>query len=101
MDSFLASGRVQYFPSCRASDDWKNTRQFASLAQNGKSWTCGPETKCVDATFSAVTIPSTSPPRYKIEAAAPPVVPINELAQLGRPDVEVNPPELYVVIGAG
>lgn len=103
LQGFIATGRVRWFPSCAASADWRQSRRFESLVRPGLSWVCGPRTRCVDASYSAVTVPATSRPRFDVAPGAAPVVPINALGDLGawRGAGHAGAVRQFVVVGAG
>ena len=85
---FLASGRVQYFPSCEYGGDGK----FHSLLSGSKyAVDAG---AIVDATYMNVTVPAIRDPDYQVSEGVA-CVPPNELPKAqGRYDN-------FVVIGAG
>jgi len=85
---FLASGRVQYFPSCEYTDDGR----FTSIP-SGREYRANTR-KIVDSTYMNVLVPSVRPPQYEI-ADGVQCVPLNDLPRLPRPESG------YVVVGAG
>lgn len=97
LERFLSTGRVHWFPSCTAAEDWTRSRSFSSLAQPGLSWRVQ-GARCVDAAYSRVTVPSTARPNYAISPGAPPVVPVNMLGDL---KAHRRPVSRYIVVGAG
>jgi hypothetical protein len=86
--SFLPSGRVQYFPMC----DYRGNGTFDSLV-SGESFsvTAG---RTVDATYMHVTVPSMREPLYEV-ADSVACVPPNGLPRVA------GQYERYVVVGAG
>lgn len=87
-EQFLPSGRVRFFPMCSYEGD----RAFRSLV-SGEAFEVA-ATKVVDATYMNVTVPATHPPRYEV-AAGVRCLPLNDLVRV------TEPPDRYVVIGAG
>jgi len=88
VQSFLASGRVQYFPMC----DYQGDGRFTSLvSDNSYAVSAG---TIVDATYMHVTVPSMREPLYEV-ADGVSCVPPN-----GLPTV-TGQYERYVVVGAG
>jgi hypothetical protein len=85
----LASGRVRYFPMC---DDLGRHRFVSRLS--GEQNEVKVRKKRVDATYLQPSVPASHPPPFEIAAGAR-CVPINELARV------VEPPDGYVIIGAG
>lgn len=85
---FLPSGRVQFFPMSEVVDD----RVISGLL-DGSRQTIEAAT-VVDATWSQMRIPSTTPPTFDVAGGAA-VVPVNELPRLAASYGD------YVVIGAG
>ncbi len=86
--SFLPSGRVQYFPSC----DYTGDKTFVSRL-SGATFDVDAKT-VVDATYMNVTVPSVSGPKYEV-AEGVALVPPNGLPQvMGQYD-------RYVIVGAG
>lgn len=86
---FLASGRVQYFPSC----EYLGEHRFASRLSQ-ETWHARVRRKLVDTTYLEGEIPATSPPPFEVAEGAR-CVPAGELAGLaGRAG-------RYAVIGAG
>jgi cation diffusion facilitator CzcD-associated flavoprotein CzcO len=86
---FLPSGRVRFLPMSQVVGE----HEVQSLV-TGERRPVRVRRKVVDATHSAMQVPSTTPPRYRV---APGVrcVPLNELARLAQPH------GAYVVVGAG
>jgi hypothetical protein len=85
--TFLASGRVRYFPL----SNYEGDGLFSSLS-NGLS-TKVHAGKVVDATYMNVSVPSTRPPAYVVGEEVR-CVPLNELPKQIRP-------QPYVVVGGG
>lgn len=85
---FLASGRVQYFPSC----EYDGNGKFKSLLSGTEYQVVAAKT--VNATYMNVTVPSTRPPAYEIGKGVN-CVPPNQLSNVQGQYAE------YVVIGAG
>lgn len=86
---FLPTGRVRYLPDC---DHVGEHRIVSRLT--GASWQVRVARKLVDTTYLEGTIPATSPPPFEV-ADGVRCVPAGELARVAEP------PERYVVIGAG
>jgi hypothetical protein len=86
---FLPTGRVRYFPNC----DYVGEHRFVSRL-SGASRRARVERKLVDTTYLEGTIPATSPPPFEV-AEGVRCIPAGELARL------TEPPERYVIIGAG
>jgi hypothetical protein len=86
-DTFLASGRVQYFPKHEYTD------QVTSIL-TGKTYRVGPETILVDATYSETVIPTMRPPPYEVVNGVELVTPTG-LAET------IRPYQHYTVVGAG
>lgn len=87
--TFLSSGRVQYFPLC----NYKGNYQFESLI-TGKVYEVKVNKKLVDATYLKTTVPSTHIPNFTI-AEDIPFMPINDLPKIK------TPPAGFVIIGGG
>jgi hypothetical protein len=86
--TFLPSGRVQYFPMC----DYLGDGRFTSLVSDADYAVSADQT--VDATYMHVTVPSTRDPLYEV-ARGVHCVPPNGLPRLaGQHD-------RYVIVGAG
>lgn len=86
--TFLPSGRVQYFPL----SDYQGDGRFTSLLS-------GEETevsfsRLVDATFLKTSVPATHTPNFDVDEGVA-FVPINDLTQVQAP------PSAYVIIGGG
>lgn len=63
-ETFLPSGRVQFFPKCV----WNGDTTFQSILTDDK-FEVGPRTKVVDATYLRVEVPSMRPPPYSVAEA--------------------------------
>ncbi|GAB7322503.1 hypothetical protein MBLNU13_g03433t1 [Cladosporium sp. NU13] len=87
-DSFLPSGRVQYFPNCEYNRDGT----FHSLV-TGKFFRVTEATRVVDATYLQVIVPAMRPPSYEVEGAH--CITPNDLAKISRPFNN------YTIVGAG
>lgn len=87
--TFLPSGRVQYFPRC----DYKGDGVFVH-AMSGKSYQAKAHKKTIDCTFLNTTVPSTHTPNFSI-ADGVKFKPLNDL-----PFIE-EIPDSYIVIGGG
>ena len=85
-----ATGRLQFFPRC----EYLGSQRFRSLMNRDSEYSVTVKRKTVDATYMKVTVPSTRPPQYEVEAGSNLVAP-NELVRLG------GTPSDYVVIGGG
>jgi len=86
--TFLPSGRVQYFPMCEHVSDG----EFRSLL-SGDTFTANAQ-KVVDATYMNVSVPSMRPPEYEVDEGAH-CVPPNQLPRVAEKF------DQYVVVGAG
>ena len=87
--TFIASGRVQYFPKC----DYVGEGQFRSII-TGKTYRVGKDTCIVDATYSKTVVPSMRPPPYEVAKEVNLITP-NDLPGITRGY------ENYTVVGAG
>jgi len=87
--TFLASGRVQYFPNF----DYKGDGEFESLKTSEKQ-KVKINKKVVDTTILGTSVPATHTPNFSIEDGVQ-FMPLNELPKI------TNTPEGYVVIGGG
>ena len=85
--TFLPSGRVQFFPL----SNYEGDGTFTSLS-NGQSTTIQ-ATKIVDATYMNVSVPATRPPTYEIGPGVR-CVPVNEVAKITHQ-------QPYVIVGGG
>ena len=88
-DTFLPSGRVQYFPLC----EYKGDHKFTSLI-TGEEYEVQVKKKLVDATYLKTTVPSTHTPNFTIEEGVQ-FMPLNDLPKV------TTPPKRFVVIGGG
>lgn len=88
-DTFLPSGRVEYFTKCV----WDGHHKFESSV-TGQVFEVSATTKIVDATYSRVEVPSLRSPAYLVAEGVMAVSP-NGLPWLNRPYAN------YTVIGAG
>ncbi len=88
-DTFLPSGRVQYFPLC----EYQGNHQFVSLI-TGEQYEVKVKKKMVDATYLKTTVPATHTPNFEI-AEGVQFMPLNDLPKI------TTPPEGFVVIGGG
>lgn len=86
--TFLPSGRVQYFPLCEYEGEGKFTHKLSGEAYEVEY------TKRVDCTYLNTTVPATHTPNFEVENGVR-FMPINEL-----PDIS-KPPDGYVIIGGG
>jgi len=116
MSTFLATGRVKFFPLCdcsvqavatavaRAAGDAADVHgggagglgarvSFQSLVSRDRTYDVIVRRKCIDTTYLNIQVPSMRPPPYKIEEGAT-VVPCNAVSTgvVGR---------RYTIIGAG
>ncbi|MBE1299232.1 MAG: NAD(P)/FAD-dependent oxidoreductase [Alteromonadaceae bacterium] len=87
-ETFLPSGRVQYFPKCRYTEDGK----FVSLL-TGDEFSVSYK-KLVDTTYYNTTIPSTHTPGFDIDSSVR-FMPLNDLPSIN------SPVPGYTVIGGG
>jgi len=90
MEKLCATGRVSFYPQCEYEGDGR----FRSLVTDEVTYKVAVRRKTVDAVYSKITVPSSSPPNYEV-AEGVSLVPINGLSRLARPWSR------YVVIGAG
>lgn len=90
MDRFLATGRVRFLPMSEHLGDGRIT----STVDRDRVTTVTAARRIVDATFMNVTVPSVCPPRYTVDPGVT-LIPPNGLARVDQP------PQRYVVIGAG
>ncbi|MEM9935247.1 MAG: DUF2855 family protein [Bacteroidota bacterium] len=88
-ETFLPSGRIQYFPEC----DYKGEHKFESL-KTGEKYEVEVRKKVVDTTYYQAAVPATHTPNFEI-AEGVQFMPINGLV-----DVKEDP-EGYVVVGGG
>lgn len=87
--TFLPSGRVQYFPN----HEYTRDSEWHSLI-TGKTYKVDRRTTIVDATYMKVEVPSMRPPPYSV-ASGVKIVTSNELPKVSRPYSG------YTVVGAG
>lgn len=88
-DRLLASGRVEFLPSCEYTPD----RRIRSRI-SGQQFTVPPQCRVVDARYLAPSIPADTPPPFEVAAGAR-VIPVNGLALLAGAASQ------YVVVGSG
>ncbi|KIW14246.1 hypothetical protein PV08_07028 [Exophiala spinifera] len=90
--TFLASGRVQYFPKC----DYIGEGRFRSILTGKTYRVTANDTECcvVDATYSQTVVPSMRPPPYDVSSQVDIVAP-NDLSGVARGY------EAYTVVGGG
>jgi len=88
-DTFLTSGRVQYFPSCNYNGNFK----FKSLI-SGEEYEVKVNKKLIDCTYLKTTIPFSHKPNFSV-ANEVNFFPINNLVNIK------SVPEGYVIIGGG
>lgn len=88
-DRLLASGRVEFLPSCEYTPD-RRVRSRIS----GQQFTVPPQCRVVDARYLAPSIPADTPPPFEVAAGAR-VIPVNGLALLAGAASQ------YVVVGSG
>jgi len=86
--TFLPSGRVQYFPLCEYKGEGKFTHKLSGEAYEVDY------IKRVDCTYLNTTVPATHTPNFEVENGVR-FIPINELPNIS----EV--PDRYVIIGGG
>ena len=87
--TFLASGRVQYFPKC----EYVGEGEFHSII-TAKNYHVGKDTCIVDATYSQTVVPSMRSPPYEVAREVTIVTP-NDLPGISRGYAS------YTVVGAG
>jgi len=88
-ETFLPTGRVQYFPMC----EYKGDNTFMSLL-TGESFTVKYKKKLIDCTYLNTSVPSTHTPNFQVSPGVK-FMPLNDL-----PKVNI-PPDGYVIIGGG
>lgn len=88
-NTFLPSGRVQYYPMCNYVGDL----QFESLL-TGERFQVEVRKKLVDTTYLQTRIPATHQPNFTIDEGVQ-FMPINDLVNIKKP------PAGYVIIGGG
>ena len=93
MQTFVASGRVKYFPMSNYVGDLKSAHAFTSMT-SGAERSVHVRKKVVDTSYLNTAVPSTHPPKYVV-APGVKCVPLNELPRIKQA------PSGYVVVGAG
>ena len=88
-DTFLPSGRVQYFPSC----NYLGNCEFESET-TGEKYKVKVHKKIVDCTYLKTSVPATHTPNFDI-AEGVVFIPINELPKTKTGSAE------YIIIGGG
>jgi len=88
-DTFLPTGRVEYFPLCEYKGDYK----FTSM-MTGEEYEVKVNKKLIDATYLKTTVPSTHTPNFSIGEGVQ-FMPLNDLTKIS------TPPKGFVVIGGG
>ena len=88
-DTFLSSGRLQYFPKC----EYKEDHSFECM-MTGRRYQVKVNRSLVDSTHLKTTVPSTHTPSFTIDEKNH-FIPINDLVNLD------SKPEGYVIIGGG
>jgi hypothetical protein len=88
-ETFLPSGRVQYFPMC----DYKGNNTFESLL-TGESFSATYKKKFIDCTYLKTSVPSTHTPNFEVSDGVK-FMPLNDLPKIN------TPADGYVVIGGG
>lgn len=91
--TFLPTGRVQYFPMCHFTGMEERTGHFRSIV-GGQKYEVTVARKLVDATFLTNTVPSTHTPNFTIEDGVT-FMALNHLPKI------TETPDGYVVIGGG
>jgi hypothetical protein len=92
-ETFLPTGRVQYFPSASYGGDFESNHHFVSDV-TGELIRVKVRKKVVDATYTDTALPSTHAPNFRV-AAGVRCVPVNALPELAPRY------QRFVVIGAG
>ena len=87
--TFLPSGRVQYFPMC----NYKSDGVFEHML-SGQSYHVTAELKTVDCTYLNTSVPATHTPNFSI-AEGVKFMPLNDLPSI------TEAPDGYIVIGGG
>jgi NAD(P)-binding Rossmann-like domain len=95
MQSYVASGRVQYFPMSDYVGDWQNEHAVVSLMTGAEIQVVA--SKIVDTTILNTAVPSTHAPKYAM-ADGVRCMPLNDLPRIRHLK---TPPSGYVVVGAG
>jgi len=88
-DTFLPTGRVQYFPLC----EYKGNYKFTSM-MTGEAYEVKVKNKLIDATYLKTTVPATHTPNFTIGEGVN-FMPLNDLTKI------TTPPKGFVVIGGG
>lgn len=88
-DTFLPSGRVQYFPLC----EYKGDHKFESML-TGETYEVKVNKKLVDCTYLKTSVPANHTPSFTVEEGVP-FIPLNDLPKISEA------PEGFVVIGGG
>ncbi len=90
MEALEGSGQVKFLPRC----EYKGNGRVSSLDEPETEYAIQVRAKIVDAAYSDIAVPSSTPPRYEV-AEGVHLVPVNGIAKLD--------PEWphYTVIGAG
>lgn len=88
-DTFLPTGRVQYFPLC----EYKGNYQFESM-MTGETYEVKVNNKLIDATYLKTSVPSTHKPNFEV-AEGVRFMPLNDLPKI------TQPPKGFTVIGGG
>ncbi|AXT38169.1 NAD(P)/FAD-dependent oxidoreductase [Alteromonas sp. BL110] len=88
-ETFLPSGRVQYYPMC----EYQGDKQFISLL-NGKRYEVSVKKKIVDATYLNTSIPLTHTPSFSLDSDVD-FTPVNTVVP------RIGKHQNYVVIGGG
>ena len=90
MKTLVETGRLIYLPQARYLGDGR----VVSLVNPGLEYHIKARRRLVDTTYTRVTVPAITPPRYEVSPEVK-MVPINALAHLE------DPPDHYVIVGAG
>ncbi len=92
--TFLPSGRVRYLPMCDYRPGTSGTSGTAVSLVSGQEYRLTARRKTVDATYLKTTVPKTHTPSFTV-ADGVRFMPLNDLPTI------TEPPEGYVVVGAG
>lgn len=92
-ERFLPSGRVRWLPMSEVGAGADGTYRVTSLT-SGDAVPVRVRKKVVDATHARTAVPSTHPPKYKVDAGVN-CIPLNRLPNIGRPHAR------YTVVGSG
>jgi len=90
MDRLVATGQVTFLSRCQ----YRGDERVSSLEHPDQEYRIRVRDKVVDATYSNITVPATTPPRYQVDEEVE-LVPINALATLDRAWSH------HTIIGAG